>query len=368
MKNLSYQQVLKLTSVPTPSTAIEGVLALVGTQLVYCDGSNWLNAGASQPGGTSSAIQFNSGTGSGFGGSANFFVDNLDNSMLIKDFASLPSTPVSGMKLFTKKLANRVLPATICSSGMDAALQPATWRQKIGRWNPAGNSATVPSVDGLPALTAQGTVTARNVATTNLFSRTRRIGYVSAATAAAFAGHFSPAAQFTTGDGAGLGGFFYSCRFGFSDAAAVSGARAFVGLSSSVAAPTNVEFNTLTNQIGVAQLSTDATQLYIVYGGSAAQTAIPLGTNFPPMAGAGATNGIMYDLTLFSPPNANAVVYYYLERVGTSFVATGTLSGTAGTTTPANTTLLAHRALRCNNAQLLAVGIDIIGVYFETDY
>lgn len=171
------------------------------------------------------------------------------------------------------------------------------------------------------------------------------------------------------GDGAGLGGFFYSCRFGFSDAATVSGARAFVGMSSLVAAPTNVEPNTLTNCIGLAQLSTDATQLFLVYGGSAAQTAIGLGTNFPPMAGVGAANGIAYDLTLFCPTSGNGIVNYRVERIGTSFVAEGTLTPTTvGTQTPAATTLMTHRAWRTNNATLLAVGIDMLNVYIETDY
>ena len=171
-----------------------------------------------------------------------------------------------------------------------------------------------------------------------------------------------------TGSPGFLGGFFFSIRFAFSDAASVADARAFVGLSSSVAVPTNVEANTLTNSIGVAQLSTDTSQLYIVYGGSAAQTAIPLGGNFPPMNGTGATNGVLYDFTLFSPPNQNSVVYYSLERVGTSFSATGTLGPDTSVTLPTNTTLLAPRFWRCNNTTALAVGIDVVSIYVETDY
>jgi hypothetical protein len=202
-----------------------------------------------------------------------------------------------------------------------------------------------------------------------MFTRTRRLGYVSVATAAGFAGNFSTTAQWTTGNGTGLGGFFFSCRFGISDAAAVTGARAFVGLTSSVATPTNVEPSTLLNAIGLSQLSTDATQLYLTSGGSAAQTAIPLGTNFPPMAGVGAANGIAYDLTLFAAPSSNGIVGYMVERVGTAFIATGTLTpATVGTQTPASTTLLAPRAWRCNNAQALSVGIDLINIYIESDY
>lgn len=293
----------------------------------------------------------------------------IDSEVTFPEVAS-PATPASGnFNLYGKTFANRTMPTIIGPSGMDYALQPATWRQKIGVWTPPGNATTVPGVVGIGTLTATGTATARTVATTNLFTRTRRLGYVSAATAAALSGIRGPAAQYTTGSGAGLGGFFTSIRFGISDAAAVTGARMFIGMSSATGAPTNVEPSTLTNCVGIAQLSTDATQLYLVYGGSAAQTAIALGTNFPPMAGVGAANGIAYDLTIFAPPNSNGIVYYQVERIGTAFVASGTLTPTVvGTQTPASTTLLTHQLWRTNNATLLAVGFDVLNIYVETDY
>lgn len=297
-------------------------------------------------------------------------ISTAGTGLTLNSSSTVVPTPAAGnTTMFGKNLANRILPASIGPSAIDAALQPAIWRQKIYMWNPPGNATTVPGVFGAVAPTALGTVTARNVATTNLFARTRRLGYVSAATAGALAGNYSTAAQWTTGNGAGLGGFFYSCRFGFSDAAAVSGARAFVGMSSSVAAPTNVEANTLTNSIGIAQLSTDATQLYLVYGGSAAQTGVALGTTFPPMVSTGVTGGQAYDLTIFCPPNSNGVFHIMLEKIGTTSVYTNTITpNTPGTQTPANTTLLAPRAWRTNNATLLAVGIDILQTYIETDY
>lgn len=293
----------------------------------------------------------------------------IDSEVTFPAIAS-PATPSAGnFNLFGKTLANRTMPAAIGVSGMDYTLQPSVFRQKIGWWNPPANATTVPAVVGLGTLTATGTATARTVATTNLFTRTRKLGYVSASTAGALAGIRNPAAQFTTGNGSGLGGIFTAIRFGVSDAAAVTGARMFVGLSSSTGAPTNVEPSTLTNCVGIAQLSTDSTQLYIIYGGSAAQTAIALGTNFPPMAGVGIANGIAYDLTLFSSPNSNGVIYYQVERIGTAFVATGTLTpAVVGTQTPASTTLLTHQIWRSNNATALAVGIDVLNIYVETDY
>jgi hypothetical protein len=234
-------------------------------------------------------------------------------------------------------------------------------RVQAAYWQPNGNNTNIPGVVGLPAPAVIGTATARTVLTTNRATRRRRLGYVSAATAGSVAGHYVTAGQYTIGDGAGNGGLFYASRFVVSDAAAVVGARMFVGLRNVVTAPTNVEPNTLTNIVGVAQLST-SNNLHIVFGGSAAQTAIELGANFP----ANTQSADLYELTLYSPPWAANTLHYRVERVGTSFVATGQLGpGTAGVTLPAATTLLAHAAWRTNNATALAVGIDICNIYFE---
>jgi hypothetical protein len=316
--------------------------------------------------GTTKQVMFNNGTS--IDGATNVSIDNGELLLAANNSPVLPSA-FGAVKLYCRSLAGRDFLETINASNTSHSLQPSLWRQRVGTWTPQGNSTTLPGVTGFAAPTTLGTITARSVSTTNLFSRTKRMGYVSIATAANFAGHYSTIVQNTTGDGAGLGGFFYSCLFGFSDAAAVAGARAFVGLSSNNATPTNVEPNTLTNSIGIAQLSTDSTQLFIVSGGSAAQTAIALGTNFPPMAGVGITNGIAYELTLFSPSNLNGVIKYRVERLGTNFFVEGTLTpATVGTQTPSSATLLTHRAWRCNNAQALSVGIDIVNIYTETDY
>ncbi|MCB1377971.1 MAG: hypothetical protein KDK89_06345 [Alphaproteobacteria bacterium] len=200
------------------------------------------------------------------------------------------------------------------------------------------------------------------IAAANLVTQSRRLGYVSAATAGSLSRHYSATAQFTIGATGGIGGFFYVCRFVVSDAAAVSGARMFVGLRNAVAAPTNVEPSSgQTNMVGVAQIST-SNNLQIVDGGSAAQTAIDLGASFP----ANSLSADPYELALFAPPDTQ-VIYYQVTRVNTGDVASGTLSGAVGTVIPAATTFLAHSAWRCNNATALAVGIDVVSVYIETD-
>jgi len=283
----------------------------------------------------------------------------------IEGITGTPSTPASGyLSIFARTIANRQLIAQVGPSGLSSTLQPILARNKIGYWDPPGNATTVPGVFGFTAPTAVGTATTRSVAVTNLASRMRRLGYVSSTTAGSLAGHYVGAAQFSCGSGANDGsGFFYVVRWVPSDAATVSGERNFVGLTSATAAPTNVDPSTLTNCIGVGQQATDATQLYLFYGGSAAQTPIALGaTNFP-----GSTlSTTAFELAIFAPNSTANTYYYEVTNISTGVLTTGNVSG-GSTVVPQNATLLAHRAWTCNNATALACGIDICSVYVETD-
>lgn len=272
-------------------------------------------------------------------------------------------------RFFIPTVGNRKFAALIDENGQFTTYQPNLGRNNVMMWDTTVGTTTFTTVGIAGPNTALGTPSSPTPATTSFFTRLIRLHSVSSAVAGNFAGWYSTSANtniLTTGGASSpaTGGFFCVIRFGVSDAATVSGARMFVGLSSSVAAPTNVESNTLTNSIGVAQLSTDSTQLYIVYGGSTAQTAIALGTNFPP----GTLSTDVYELALFSPPSLNNTVYYQVTRLNSSVApATGTLTGTAGTALPANTTYIGPRMYRTNNATALAVGLDVMSVYLETD-
>lgn len=352
----------------------ESVEDIIGTKVVagsnvtitYDDvtGNTTVSAssgGSSAPAGSNKQVQYNNaGTTAG---ATNVLIDGNDLTLATSSAPTIP--PTDHLKHFAKRYGpsgSRVMPAVVGPSGLDYTLQPSLWRQKIALWNAPGNSTTVPGVFGINAFTAVGTATARSVATTNTLTRARRLGYVSAATAASIASQYSTVAQYTLGTGTGVGGFMYSCRFGVSDATLQTPARTFIGLASSVAAPTNVNPNTLVNCVGIGHAEND-TNWYIYYGGSTAQTRIDLGASFP------INTTTLLDLTLWSPPNQNGVVYYYVEIVGTTTTATGVIGpGTAGVTLPANTTLLAHRAWRTNNTAAVAVGIDISTLYIETDW
>ncbi len=328
--------------------------------------------GGGSPGGVDTQIQFNDA--SVFGGDADFTWNKTNNTFMlggtdteitIKAITNEPAVPSAGnIHLYAKSIAGRVLPKWVGPSGIDSAMQAFVATNKVAWWNPPGNATTVPGVVGFTALTAVGTATARNVATTNMFTRTRRLGYVSAATAGSLSSQRVAVAQYSLGNGSGLGGFTLVVRFGTSDAATVAGAREFVGMSSATGAPTNIEPSTLTNSIGVGHGAADA-NLKLYYGGSAAQTPIDLGVNFP----ANTLSVDMYELILFAPTNTNNTVGYRVMRLNTGAITEGTLTAaTPGTQLPASTTLLAYRSWRSNNATALAVGLDIASIYIETDY
>ena len=259
--------------------------------------------------------------------------------------------------IFIKKIAGRMMAAQIGPSGLDTTLQANLGGNKVALWMPPGGSTTVPGVFGMAALTATGTATARTVATTNLLTRMTRLGYVSAATAAALTGAREAVAKYTTGAGPGLGGFFARYRFGVSDAATVAGARMFIGLDALTAAPTNIDPSTKVNCLGVGQIGT-SDNLHIIRGNATAKTPIDLGANFPAN-----TNVDAYELNLFAPPAGGC--YWQVRRLNTTFEATGFLPSTE---IPIATQLLCHQLWRCNNAAALAVGLDVCGIYIETDH
>jgi hypothetical protein len=277
--------------------------------------------------------------------------------------SSDPTPPVSGkMVLYSKAVANRMMPKFIGPSGIDSALQPFLARNKIGYWCPPGNATTAPGVLGYTTQTVVGTATSRIIATTNMYTMLRRIGYVSVATVGGLASLRIAAAQMTTGNGT-YGGFLTIKRFGISDAAFVTGARMFIGIASSISAPTNVEPSTLLNCIGVGHGAADTT-MHLYHGGSTAQTPIDLGVNFP----INTSNTDFYELALHSSPSGSGEIDYEVTRVNTGDVATGTITPAGGVALPGSTTLLSYLwAYRTNNATALSVGLDLMSDYIETD-
>ena len=267
-----------------------------------------------------------------------------------------PATPAAGnLRVYAKTNAGRTMLKVKGPSGVDYSLQPFLGTNKIGYYSPNGNATTLTSL-GITA-TATGTATARNVAVTNLFQSTRRLGYVSAGTAGSLSGVRSAALQFYRGDAAGRGGFYYIVRFGLSTAN-VANQRTFVGLNTVTAAPTNVNPSTLVNSIGFACDATDTNFVFMHNDGTGTATRVALTGTFP----CNTNTTDLYEARIYSEPNGTAV-YYSLARLNT----TDFFESSASTDLPANTQLLGSQIWTTNNATGAAVGIDVVSLYVETD-
>ena len=297
---------------------------------------------------------------------ANFgSVAGIFGAQFVDVVSEAPAAPASGaVRRSRMTRAQRAMPAFQGDKGLAHAVQNSLYFNRVGLWLPAGQGqVAIPGVIGMPALTlAGGAATARNPATTNRFTRANRLAIVSAATAAAVMSVRHTQASVSLGSGTVDGsGFFWAWRFGISDAAAVAGARMFVGMTATASALTNVEPSTLTSCIGIGHGAAD-TNLKLFYGGSTAQAPIDLGANFP----ANTLSTDFYDLILFAPPEVANTCYYQVSRVNTGQIATGTLTGTAVQIPQSSTLLVPLNAFRTNNATALAVGIDLFRGLIET--
>ena len=314
---------------------------------------------------------FTSVTSSASGTFNTLNVSGTDAEILLTGITTEPSSPASNnLYLYSKNIGGRMMVKQKGPSGIDTPLQPSFYQNKMSFWSPAGDSTTVPAVWGFNAFSAivssGTTTTTRNVSSTNILTRSKRLGYVGSGTNNYYTGIYHPNAQWTLGTGSGLGGFYCVIRFALP--AGNSSHAFFVGLGSGTSNQSNgtaVDPATLTNSIGVGA-STGDTNMRIMYGGSSAQTPITTNTNFSKTASTS-----VFELIMFAPTNSNNTVNYRLSRFvdgSTTNEISGTLTGTAGTALPSSTTFLTPRLWSHCGSTTTAAQLDIISIYLETDY
>jgi hypothetical protein len=272
--------------------------------------------------------------------------------------ASNPTAPAANkVRVFARNVGGRIMPAFVGPSGLDTSLQASLARNNVSFVRPQGNGTVIAGV-GL-TLTAAGTATAANVATTNLHTAMRRIEYlVTTAATTAVAGFRHAAAQWFMGSGA-LGGFHFVCRFGPATGSAANTARrGFVGLSASVAAPTDVNPSTLANIIGVGCDSTDANYFIMHKTGTATATRVDTG-----IAKSATDRTKVFELAMFCPPGGTSVQFEFTD------LTTGVVfRHTATTNLPAATTLLAPSGYYSVGGVSSVIGMALMSLYIETDY
>lgn len=266
-----------------------------------------------------------------------------------------PTTPTSGLRVFARRNSGRNRLAYIGPAGIDVSVQAFLGANKIGYWGAQGNSNTAFN-NAAPGImlfnfghAATGTATTRNVANTNMFTLSRRMGFTSAATAGASAGTRNNAMQFSRN-----GGYEYVARFGISQVNATT--RLFAGMchfGSAVMA--NSEPSTQTS-IGVGTVSGQTT-LHFMYGN---QQQVNLGANFP----VNTQNVDLYEARLFAIPGSNTT-NWSVTRLNTGHYAEGSYTDNTGYIGPA---ALGSPQIWINNGSTAsAVSVDVISQYIETD-
>lgn len=326
------------------------------------DGSStyWDNIPASggAPTGNAYTIQYNNGDGT-FAGLTNVVGRSSGDLELLA--SSNPSAPQSNNSVVIYKSTfpypsmSIKHPAHGIGSAADCLIQAGIGSKDIGWWNPPGNATTVPGVLGIIAPTANGTVTARTTSSLTAVTRTRRLGYVTAATVNTSCGQSWTARQWTFGTGSGLGGFYMVYRFAVSDVALVStGRMTFVGMTGQSgvlgALPTIHCF-------GLIQAA-GGTNYKMRCAGGTLGTDVDLGANFP------VDLASVYEVRLFSSPNDSSQVHYEVTRLNTGDTAIGSFSTSLLSWDTSQ--LLAPQAWRNTGAtQATAVALDVISLYIE---
>lgn len=265
-----------------------------------------------------------------------------------------PAAPATGLKLFARERPTgfrRI--GVVGPNGIDVIAQSAMWNNTLSWMVPNGNATTL-AVRGLTA-TAIGTATAANWASTNLLTSLKRLSYISAATAGAAGGVKHNLAQWWRGNAAGLGGFFYSVRFGFPSLPATQ--RWLACMYGSTTNPGNVDPSTLLNLVGVGKDVGDTNMFFLHNDGTATCTKVDTGLAAP-------TAGQVIEVRVFCKPN-DTVVAMSVQNLN---VGSAVLYTSPTTKLPANTLGLLPMLWANNGTTAATIDPHLVSMYLETDY
>lgn len=319
--------------------------------------TSWATVSAS-PAGSTGQVQYNN-AGS-LAGASNVVISPAGDLTLSESTSPTAANATHTVLLRRSELPYPSIATNAIQNGnvTELYMQPHLGSRDIAWWNPPGNATTVPGVLGIAAMTAGGTVTVRTVATTNIATRARRLGYVSANSVGATCGQYQAQRQWTTAGGSGAGGFYCVYRFTISDSSLVPQARMFVGMSNENGAFGNTQQFPMYNYIGVGHDNGESNFKFIYTGSALAPAWSSLNSNFPVAV------NTLYELRIYSYTNT----VLHMELANLTNGQTATIAITNTTHFPSSTTLLAPRAWRTNNSVSTAVGIDIASLYIEKPY
>jgi hypothetical protein len=268
-----------------------------------------------------------------------------------------PAAPAAGdMRMFSVVRATHPFLAMMGQSGVVRPIQTAIFDNAVYWWSPTS------AVAGLWVGTVGaglGTYTNTLPTTTNIFTTIRRGRFANIVTTTnQEVGQRGTEAIFFRGSSAGMGGFFFFCRFGLG--AWNTGGRLFVGLSAvSAAAHVTVQPSTLLNMVGFGIDAADTTITFMHNDGTSTATKTAIAGQPALTANQG------YDAYIFMRPN-DGTIYYRLDNINTG---ANIVDSSTATDVPVAGTMMAPSA-SVGNAALTtagAVAIDIADIYLETD-
>lgn len=221
------------------------------------------------------------------------------------------------------------------------------------------NSTSVIS-NNIAISSAQGTVTARSVSSTNILTKQVRMAYaVSTPAMNQQCGVRIAQALWSIG-----GGFKFVITFAHTDSQYNSGARQFYGMTSSTALlgiNSTVTVASLTNVIGIGSDAGDAELSIYCNDANGSATKVPLSSvNFPANRTAGSTSADIFSFELYNAIGSTEVKY----RV-TNLTNGVQEMGTLTTDLPSTTTMLSFQGIRTSGSSSNACSFDVtkIGCY-----
>lgn len=265
-----------------------------------------------------------------------------------------------GVSLIAQKVAGRNLLATKDYKGRISTMQSSI-AQKSVTWA-VPNGAGGLSIMGTQITMVPSTGTNGTIAATNYFTAARRTSWdVTTMVATAIAGFYETVAKYILGTGTG-GGLQFTARFGNSRGGSDTSKRMFVGLSSSVAAPTDVNPSTQTDVLGVGCDAADTNFQFMYRSGTGTVTKVDTGIAKPTTD---ATE--VYEFSMTEEPN-NYYIEFNLTRLSDGKLAYGDTSVPAsGGGIPAQTTLLAARGYMSAGGISNVVGLALMNLVIESD-
>ena len=348
------------------------ITLLAGETMQYMDGQGWLYysttgalKGSQTAAGSHTQIQYsNNGVLAGDSGltwsnaTNTLGISGTSGQIQLTGVTVVPAAPgANSLQVYTQSLSGKLHLMKQGPSGDDEAVQASIWQNNTVLWTPGGTS-NAGAWQGSATVTAGGTVGLGVFAVTNAYTAMRRSTFSSVVTTVNQQVGLTSDQMFFRGNAAGMGGFFFVCRFGFNTWTA--GDRLFVGLTAGMTSTTQADPTTAANTIGFA-INTGDTAISFIHVDSSVSATKDAIAGQPVLA---TNNG--YDAYIYARPN-DTTVYYRLEN---SLTGTVIVEGSTTTTLPANTQNMYARCIMGNGPSNTAAGAASIGInriYVETN-